>query len=375
MELAMPTNSFPAKGSLMKGVSTDRASQKIPIILLTGFLGSGKTTVLNHWLQQPELAHTLVVINEYGDVSLDHQLVVSSTEHVVMAMENGCLCCSIRHDLIQTLKDSHWRFSRGGKRQFKRVLIETTGLADPASIIHTLTIHPQLVRKYQLETVVTTVDSLAAETTLDRYEEARRQVAVADVILLTKSDLAGEAKKGSVLDRLQGKHSAEKMIFVEEGAVNPQDIFNTGIYSPEAGLYTETSGTGLKSLFFYFSPSTEALPTSGLIDPSFHHDDGIQTLTLVIEKPVSPKLLENWLVRVKETYGSQLLRMKGVVNLMGEKVPYVLHGVQHQIFPPTPLPAWSAGDHSSRIVFITHDIERAEMQAQLDEFHAQVMAS
>lgn len=362
----MPTNS-PSK---------NRASQKIPITLLTGFLGSGKTTVLNHWLQQPELAHTLVVINEYGDVSLDHQLVVSSTEQVVMAMENGCLCCSIRHDLIQTLNDSHWRFSRGGKRQFQRVLIETTGLADPASIIHTLTTHPQLVRKYQLETVVTTVDTLTAEITLDRYEEARRQVAVADVILLTKGDLAGEAKKESVLERLQGKHSAEKMIFVEEGAVDPHDVLNTGIYQPRAGLCaTAFAPATKKNPTIHYSPSTQALPTSGVIDPSFHHDDGIQTLTLVIEKPVSQELLEGWLVRVKETYGSQLLRMKGVVNLVGEEVPYVIHGVQHRIFPPTPLPAWPAGDHSSRIVFITHDIERAEIQTQLDEFHAQVMTS
>ncbi|MGJ8525557.1 P-loop guanosine triphosphatase YjiA [Halomonadaceae bacterium LMG 33818] len=368
-------NSAPENGFLTKGDSTYRASKKIPITLLTGFLGSGKTTVLNYWLQQPALADTLVIINEYGEVSLDHQLVISSTEQVVMAMENGCLCCSVRHDLIQTLNDSHWRFSREGKRQFRRVLIETTGLADPASIIHTLTTHPQLVRKYQLETVVTTVDTLTAETTLDHYEEARRQVAVADVLLLTKGDLVGEEKKNAVFQRLQGKHSAAKMIFVEEGAVNPQDIFNKGIYSPEAGLYAGTSGASPTSTSFHFFPSTQTLQASDVVDLPFHHNDGIQTLTLVIEKPIRRERLEGWLAHMQATYGSHILRMKGIVNLEGKEVPYVIHGVQHQLFPPAPLPVGAVEDHFSRIVFITNDIECAEMQAQLDDFRAQIMAS
>ena len=139
-------------------MTTESPSSLIPVTLLTGFLGSGKTTVLNHLVRQPELADALVIINEFGEMALDHLLVAHSTENLVMEMSSGCLCCTIRGDLVKTLRDITWRFSRGGQRQFRRVLIETTGLADPAPIIHTLMTHPQIAPKYRLDGIVTTVD-------------------------------------------------------------------------------------------------------------------------------------------------------------------------------------------------------------------------
>jgi len=158
----------------------------IPATLLTGFLGSGKTTVLNRLVRQPEMADALVIINEFGEMALDHMLVAHSTENLIMEMGSGCVCCSIRSDLVKTLRDIIWRFSRDGRRQFQRVLIETTGLADLAPIIHTLMTHPQIAHKYRLDGIVATVDMATGMQTLNQHPEAVKQAAMADVLLLTK---------------------------------------------------------------------------------------------------------------------------------------------------------------------------------------------
>ncbi len=175
--------------------------ERIPVTLLTGFLGSGKTTVLNHLVRQPAMADALVIINEFGEMALDHQLVAHSTENLVMEMSSGCVCCTIRRDLVQTLCDIHWRFARQGQRQFGRVLIETTGLADPAPIIQTLMTDSEVASRYRLEGIVTIVDLAAGMQTLDSHPEALKQAAVADALLLTKADLTGEPMPKALLNR------------------------------------------------------------------------------------------------------------------------------------------------------------------------------
>ncbi len=162
----------------------------IPVTLLTGFLGSGKTTVLNHLVHQPELKDALVIINEFGEMALDHLLVAHSIENLALEMSSGCLCCTIRSDLAKTLRDITWRFARNGQRQFRRVLIETTGLADPAPILHTLMTDPAIVRSYRLDGIVATIDMASGADTLDQHAEAIKQAALADALLLTQSDLA-----------------------------------------------------------------------------------------------------------------------------------------------------------------------------------------
>lgn len=174
----------------------------IPVTLMTGFLGSGKTTVLNHLVRQPELADALVIINEFGEIGLDHLLVAQSTENIITEMSSGCLCCTVRGDLIKTLRDITWRFARNGKRQFRRVLIETTGLADPAPIIHTLMTEPTLANRYRLDGIVVTIDGVTAEHTLNQYPEAVKQAAVADCLLLTKSDLITSENYSLLHERL-----------------------------------------------------------------------------------------------------------------------------------------------------------------------------
>ena len=203
--------------------ATQTPSGTIPVTLLTGFLGSGKTTVLNHLVCQPELADALVIINEFGEVALDHLLVAHSTENLAMEMSSGCLCCTIRGDLVKTLRDITWRFSRNGRRQFQRVLIETTGLADPAPIIHTLMNHPQIASKYRLDGIVATMDVATGMHVLDQHQEALKQAAVADVLLLTKADLAGEEQRVALLRRLEGINPAAPRWDVENGVIDRED--------------------------------------------------------------------------------------------------------------------------------------------------------
>ncbi len=170
--------------------NTNTTEARIPVYLLTGFLGSGKTTVLNHLVKQPELARTLIIINEFGAVSLDHLLVSHANEDIVVELGSGCLCCTIRGDLAKTLRDAVWRFARQGIRQFDRVIIETTGLADPAPVLHTLFTDRNLFLQYRLQGVVTTIDAVNGSGTLDRHPEAQKQAGLADLLLLTKTDLS-----------------------------------------------------------------------------------------------------------------------------------------------------------------------------------------
>jgi G3E family GTPase len=188
--------------------SADAAPSLVPVTLLTGFLGSGKTTVLNHLVRQSELSDALVIINEFGEMALDHMMVAHSTENLVMEMSSGCVCCSIRGDLVKTLRDITWRYSRDGQRWFGRVLIETTGLADPAPIIQTLMTDPFIARRYRLDGVVATLDLATGMNTLDQHQEAVKQAAMADTLLLTKADLTNDEDRTALLRRLDGINPA-----------------------------------------------------------------------------------------------------------------------------------------------------------------------
>ena len=202
----------------------------IPISLLTGFLGSGKTTLLNYLVGQPELKDTLVIINEFGEIGLDHLLVAHSQEEVVVEMSSGCLCCTIRGDLKKTLKDITWRFAEGGQRKFNRVIIETTGLASPIPILHTLMTDPFIAGKYRLDGVITTVDAVNGAATLDQHLEAVQQAAVADRLLLTKADLAEAAALDTLQARLRQINPASQQILSQQGQVAPAQLLDAGLF-------------------------------------------------------------------------------------------------------------------------------------------------
>src|SRR5215813_1292431 len=210
--------------------STDPASL-IPATLLTGFLGSGKTTVLNHLLKRPGMAATAVIVNEFGEIGLDHLLVERSSEDV-MLLNSGCLCCTVRNDIVDTLTSLFVDRAKNKVPWFTRVVIETTGLADPAPILHTLMTEPIVAARYMLDGVVTTVDAVNGAGTLDRQPEAVKQAAVADRLLLTKTDLADSIACRRIEERLKALNPTATIVRVAQGIVDPARLFNIGLYDP-----------------------------------------------------------------------------------------------------------------------------------------------
>ena len=211
----------------------DESLQRLPVSVLTGFLGSGKTTVLNHLIQQPELSRTLVLINEFGEIGLDHDLVTHAKDEVVIEMASGCLCCTIRGDLAKTLREAPERFAREGKVWFDRVVIETTGLADPAPILHTLMTDPGVARHYRLDGVIATVDAFNGASTLNQQIESVKQAAMADRLLITKTDLVDADVLRGLQELLRDLNPAAPQIIAIDGAIEPDSLFDAGLYNPK----------------------------------------------------------------------------------------------------------------------------------------------
>ena len=365
-------------------------SDRIPVTLLTGFLGSGKTTVLNHLVQQPELSDALVIINEFGEQALDHMLVAHSTENLVMEMSSGCLCCSIRGDLVKTLRDVAWRFSRNGQRQFRRVLIETTGLADPAPIIHTLMTNAEITPIYRLDGIVTTIDMASGSSTLDQHEEAVKQAAVADALLLTKSDLVDDVQRTALLNRMRAINPAAPRWEIYNGEVSPSKLLNLGLFkadgkTPDVARWLNEEAYAIESPDAYLDSERDGddHDAQELHDHHGHdhqhghdvhhhdlnrHDDHIRAFCFNVEEPIPEETLAKWLDVLMAFVGSNILRVKGILNVEGQDQPVIVHGVQHIFHPPTTLPAWPNKDHRSRLVFITKDVERQTIETTFRAF-------
>ncbi|WP_421999309.1 CobW family GTP-binding protein [Reyranella sp.] len=343
----------------------------VPVSLLTGFLGSGKTTVLNNLVRRPELARTVVVINEFGEIGLDHELVESSSEDMVL-LQSGCLCCTIRGDLIDTLRSLMARRIGGSIAPFERVIIETTGLADPAPILHTLMSDEALVTSYRLDGVIATVDAATAQATLDRQVESVKQVAVADRLLLTKSDLVEAAEAKAVVDRLRTINPAAPLVIASHGEVHPSEILDAGLFNPTT-----------KSLDVQRWLKAEAYGLAGddHHDHDHHHhhghahrhdvnrhDEHIKAVCLTVDDPIPTAALESWLSVLLALKGEDLLRVKGILNVAEFDGPLVIHGVQHVFHPPVQLKKWPSNDRRSRIVFITRDIDEGALRDTLKMF-------
>lgn len=362
-------------------MSRESRSPLIPVTLLTGFLGSGKTTLLNQLVSQPEFASTLIIINEFGEMALDHLLVTHTNESVVMELGSGCVCCSIRCDLVQTLRDITWRFSREGNRQFNRVLIETTGLADPAPIIHTLMTHVHIAPKYRLDGVVATVDLATGMATLDRHQEAIKQVAVADALLLTKSDLVPTEHRADLLDRLTSINPGATRWEIQDGQLEASKILGLGLFthegkSPDVKRWLNESAyntTALSRLQLAASPENgmkRGLLSARLRAPQQdfnRHDDRIRAFCFTIDNPISELALECWLEVLMILLGG-ILRVKGILNIKGRDTPIAIHGVQHIFHPSASLQAWPSEDRRSRLVFITQDVTREMIEMTFSAF-------
>ena len=333
----------------------------IPVYVITGFLGSGKTTLLNHLVNQPGMKDTALIINEFGDVGIDHLLVDSAFEDTVL-MQSGCICCTIRGDLIDTLSDLLTRSGRGEIPSFSRVVIETTGLADPAPVLQTLMSDPNIADHYRLGGVVTTVDAVNGSRQLDEHEEPAKQAAVADRIVLTKTDLATSAEAAALNGKIRTLNPASPIFSVINGKIGPEKLFDTDLYDPKTK-----------------NPDVDHWLRDGAFGHgshhhgSHHHDNDvnrhgahIQAFCLTYEKPLPWAALKTWLDSVISLRGSDVLRIKGIVNVMDSDGPVIIHGVQHIFHAPVLLKSWPDEDTRSRIVFITRGLEQQDLEAALE---------
>ncbi len=327
-----------------------------PLTVFTGFLGAGKTTLLNRLLRAPGLANCLVLINEFGEIGLDH-LLVETVRGDAVVMTSGCLCCTIRGDLIATLEEL-LRARDNGRLAFDRVVIETTGLADPAPVLHTIMYHPYLMLRFRLDGVVTLVDALHGAACLDRHREALKQAAVADRLVITKIDLldAGDPRLAALRGRLARLNPTALQI--DAAQAEAVQLFDVGLYDPDKKAPDVRRWLNAEAIEdHHHEDSAHAHDVN-------RHDAKIHAFALRRDAPLPAAALDIFLELLRTTHGAHLLRVKGIVALADDPArPLVIHGVQHVFHPPARLAAWPDEDRSTRIVFILDDLQPAIVQS------------
>ncbi|MFZ5779108.1 MAG: CobW family GTP-binding protein [Pseudomonadota bacterium] len=328
----------------------DKSSSRIPVSLITGFLGSGKTTLLNRVLGDRRMAGSLVLVNEFGEVGLDHLLVQSVAGDMIL-LQSGCVCCTIQGDLDRTLREIARRRANAEMPPFDRVLLETTGLADPAPILQLLLNHPMISHDYRLDSVIATVDALNGARQLDEHPEAVKQAAVADRLLISKTDIADAGTSARLRARLEDLNPGAPLYEVLQGDIDPALLFDAGPFDP----------TG-KSDRVRAWLNAEAHDAHDHVHDRSRHDDHITSFCLTFDAPLDWDRFNRWLMAVRASWGDRLLRVKGVLDIIGESRPLVVHGVHRTFHPPTLLASWPAGDRRSQLVFITRDLDRAAVE-------------
>jgi G3E family GTPase len=332
---------------------------RFPVTLLTGFLGAGKTTLLNAILTNPTGPKIAVVVNEFGEAGLDHDLIAAVEEDIVL-MQSGCLCCSIRGELSNTLQDLSARIQED-RLMFDRVVIETTGLADPAPILQEFLLDTYLAKNFRIDGVVTVVDAATGPDTLNRQFEAVSQVAMADLLVLSKTDLVSESTSSAFKTRLRSLNPTADILRADRGVVPITALWDLSGMRPQgtsdhamAWLTLTVPSDPLENLSGFAPSATPSAPVS-------QHDARIGSASIILDDPIPPDAFDLWLDTLIKLRGSDILRVKGIVHLEGIEMPFVFHGVQHLFDPPVPLTDWQGTNRQSRIVVIARDMTSAEL--------------
>ena len=329
-----------------------------PVIIVTGFLGSGKTTLLNHLLKDPSLGDAAVLINEFGEVGLDHHLLEVIDRNTVL-LASGCICCTIRDDLKSAVLELHARRARGEIPAFQRVIIETTGLADPTPIIATFMHDLELRHRYRLALVITTVDVVNGLQQLAEHTESAKQVAVADRIVLTKCDLAPPSALEHLRTRLTEINSTAEFMVARGGIVEVRALLQGDMYRPQ-NRSTEVAQ-------WFANEATHAAHQHEL--DRNRHNARIHSFCVIVGKPLEWSAFGIWLTMLLHCHGSNVLRVKGLLNVRGAATPVVINGVQHLVHPPVHLAEWPDTDRRSRIVFIVQNLTQAQIEESLAAFN------
>jgi len=332
------------------------ADARIPVTVLTGFLGSGKTTLLNALLRRPELADTAVIVNEIGAVDVDRDLLAGSADDVLL-LDSGCLCCAMLNSFRETLASLYERRARGELPPFRRVIVETTGLADPAPILQTLLRDSVVGGLFELHRLVATVDAVHGEAEIAEHAECETQVAMADRLVITKTDFTGGVVPPALLDALQRLNPAAPIVSATAGAVDPAVLIGADAQAVPASAASEAQRAASGRFF--------AAPVSA------RHDATIVTESFVIERPVTWAGLAAWMDAVREFFGARMLRCKGILLVGDPGAPVVLQGVRTVFSRPEKLARWPGEDHRSRLVCISRGIEPGHVRASLALLHAE----
>jgi G3E family GTPase len=324
--------------------------------LLTGFLGSGKTTLLRRLLEDPALADTAVLINEFGETGLDHQLVERIDENIVL-LQSGCLCCTVRGELADALLDLHSRRERGLLPSFSRVVIESTGLADPFPVLSTIKADPVLRHHFRPGNVITTVDAVNGAQQLDTYVESNRQAAIADRLVLTKTDIADPGSIHDLGERLRRINPDAEITATPDDELSVTALLDPGLVARSARIQSASG--------FHCEESRELVTAEG--EP---HSAAFRSFVITIDRPIDWTGFGLWLTMLLNRHGNRVLRVKGILNIEGEARPVAIHGVQHLVHTPAHMDAWISEDRRSHIVFIVDGLDVSLLKRSFDAFVA-----